>query len=454
MNEITYIAVENLYPHRDNPRKDLGDLNELADSIKANGVLQNLTVVPNDDNGETYTVIIGHRRLAAAKLAGLSVVPCVIKEMTIAEQIKTMLVENIQRSELTPYEQAQGFQMMLDLGETVDTIAEKSGFSKTTVRRRVKLLDLDQTAFKKAEERGATLSDYAELDKISSIELKNSVLETIGTKNFNNALRSAIEKEENARFIHERIEDVKEWAEEIDNSNGYAYVASYYRYSWKEDSAVVKPDDTDSVKYFYTVNGLGLTIYKETVEDAESPENIALRAEIEACRRRTEELKDITKRHVELRREFIRSLAYKPKFLEQHSPQICGFAADKIIGTDSFARDCLDSSLLASFLDIEQDDNGSYEDFRKLAIEKGLQDHSPLYLILACAYAKQDNEKDNRYYAQHWDSTKQSYVPCFEPNDELDQLYSFLISIGYAMSDEEVAMQNGSHESFGEAKEE
>ena len=122
---------------------------ELAESIKANGVLQNLTVVPNmvtgEISGETwqrgYKVIIGHRRLAAAKLAGLTEVPCVVTEMTPQEQVATMLLENMQRSDLTVYEQAQGFQMMLNMGETVETVSQKTGFSQSTVRRRVKLLD-------------------------------------------------------------------------------------------------------------------------------------------------------------------------------------------------------------------------------------------------------------------------------------------------------------------------
>jgi hypothetical protein len=80
MAELQYIAVSQLYPHPDNPRKDLGDLTELADSIKANGIYQNLTVIPREPDG--YTVIIGHRRLSAAKLAGLEKVPCIVAEMT------------------------------------------------------------------------------------------------------------------------------------------------------------------------------------------------------------------------------------------------------------------------------------------------------------------------------------------------------------------------------------
>ena len=148
MTELTYLSVDKLHPHPDNPRKDMGDLTELTDSIKANGVFQNLTVVPE---GDGYTIIIGHRRCAAAKAAGLTEVPCIVTEMSEREQLQTMLTENMQRSDLTVYEQAQGFQMMLNMGDTVDDIAEKSGFSATTVRRRVKLLELDKDKFKKSE---------------------------------------------------------------------------------------------------------------------------------------------------------------------------------------------------------------------------------------------------------------------------------------------------------------
>lgn len=87
------ISIEKLCPHPDNPRKDLGDITELAESIKAQGILQNLTVVPyiGEVTGMPieglYRVVIGHRRLAAAKLAGLKEVPCAITDMTPQEQI-------------------------------------------------------------------------------------------------------------------------------------------------------------------------------------------------------------------------------------------------------------------------------------------------------------------------------------------------------------------------------
>ncbi len=85
MEKLEYIDVMKITPHKDNPRKDLGDISELVESIRQNGILQNLTVVKRygEITGEwngNYTVIIGHRRLAAARKAGLKEVPCVVAE--------------------------------------------------------------------------------------------------------------------------------------------------------------------------------------------------------------------------------------------------------------------------------------------------------------------------------------------------------------------------------------
>lgn len=91
------------------------------------------------------------------------------------EQMQTMMIENMQRSDLTVYEQAQGFQMMMDFGQTVEQISDKSGFSQSTIRRRIKLLELNRDSFKKAEKRGATLSDFAQLDKIEDLEAKPGI---------------------------------------------------------------------------------------------------------------------------------------------------------------------------------------------------------------------------------------------------------------------------------------
>ena len=144
MNEITMIPVDQLIHHPQNPRLDLGDLTELAESIRNQGVLQNLTVVPEAEfpGDDHYPVVIGNRRMEAAKMAGLAEVPCVISDMDYNTQIATMLTENIHRTDLTLFEQAQGFQMMMDLGYTEGKISEMTGFSRTTVKRRVEMAKL------------------------------------------------------------------------------------------------------------------------------------------------------------------------------------------------------------------------------------------------------------------------------------------------------------------------
>lgn len=143
MAEIQNISIELVKVHPNNVRKTYNDIEELAESIKAKGILQNLTVVPDPQEPGKYLTVIGNRRLTAARMAGLETVPCIVSDMDEKEQTSVMLLENIQRSDLTVYEQAQGFQMMLDLGETEDTIAEKTGFSKKTVRHRLNIAKLD-----------------------------------------------------------------------------------------------------------------------------------------------------------------------------------------------------------------------------------------------------------------------------------------------------------------------
>lgn len=241
MNErIVNIEVKDIYRHPDNPRKDLGDLSELTESIKKKGVMQNLTVIPghyitNEEWSEMaaqykenpteelrnrmntihsgkwldegYTLVIGHRRCAAAKAAGLETVPCmVIEGMEKKDQVSTMLEENMQRNDLTIYEQANGFQMMLDLGETEESIAEKTGFSRTTVKHRLNIAKLNQKVLQKKEKDEGfqlALKDLYELEKIPDVKTRNKILkESINSNNLAQRARSAYE--ENKRKDREK----------------------------------------------------------------------------------------------------------------------------------------------------------------------------------------------------------------------------------------------------------
>ena len=177
---VHMLDTDKLIPNPDNPRKDVGDIDELAKSIRKNGIMQNLTVVPADDDMNEFMVLIGHRRLEAAKDAGLVKVPCVIAEgLTREEQLAIMLEENMQRNDLTVIEQAESFQMMIELGNTVESLTEKTGFSESTIRHRLKIAELDSEMLREREEDPdlqLSLTDLYELEKIKSLETRNSVL--------------------------------------------------------------------------------------------------------------------------------------------------------------------------------------------------------------------------------------------------------------------------------------
>lgn len=176
---IQEIAIEKLKIHPQNVRKTYTGIEELADSIKAKGILQNLTVVKAPDDPESYWVVIGNRRLTAARAAGIKTLPCAVVEMSEKDQISTMLLENMQRNDLSVCEQAQGFQLMLDLGETESSISEKTGFSRTTVHHRLNIAKLDQELLAEREENERfqlSLTDLYELEKVKDIEERNKIL--------------------------------------------------------------------------------------------------------------------------------------------------------------------------------------------------------------------------------------------------------------------------------------
>ena len=218
-NEIVMIPVDQLMHHPENPRKDLGDLQELSDSIKANGVLQNLTVVKVDDG--QYNVVIGNRRLEAARMAGLTEVPCSISDMDYKSQIATMLAENMQRKDLTVYEQAEGFQMMMDLGFKPKEIGEKTGFSEKTVKDRLKLTKLNKKNFSEAVNQGATLIDLVEVTKLDSKTDQNEVLKVAGTENFRQKLMEKMQEQEFQKNKKRLEPVVKESMEEIPSDERY-----------------------------------------------------------------------------------------------------------------------------------------------------------------------------------------------------------------------------------------
>jgi len=149
------VHIDQLVIHAKNVRKDVGIVTDLANSITEQGILQPLVVAPALA-GDGYTIIAGHRRHAAAKLANVDSLPCVIREDldTEPKQLVAMLVENTQRADLTPVEEATAYQTILDFGDgfNVKTVAKATGRSQSHVRKRLLLTKLNEDAKGKLED--------------------------------------------------------------------------------------------------------------------------------------------------------------------------------------------------------------------------------------------------------------------------------------------------------------
>jgi len=127
------IPLEELQPNASQPRKDAGDLQGLTDSVREKGVLEPLLVRFMPESGK-YMIISGERRYLAARAAGLSELPCIEKDLDDAETLEVALIENLQRKDLTPFEEADGVQALAGrFGLTHEEIARKVGKSRSSV---------------------------------------------------------------------------------------------------------------------------------------------------------------------------------------------------------------------------------------------------------------------------------------------------------------------------------
>ena len=138
---VKLISIEEIVPNRFQPRQIFGEkeLNELADSIKEHGIIQPLIVRPL---GDKYEIIAGERRYKAASIAGLYNVPVIVLEKDDNESAELAIIENIQRKDLTPIEEAKSYQKLLNRGLTQEEIAKKLGIAQPTVANKLRLLSL------------------------------------------------------------------------------------------------------------------------------------------------------------------------------------------------------------------------------------------------------------------------------------------------------------------------
>ena len=142
------IPLDMIVPNPQNPRKNFDDnsLAELAASIRSFGILQPIVVVEAEITPRKYRLVAGERRWRAAREAGLSSIPAVIKYgLSEQEELEIMIVENLQRKDVNPIEEAQGFRLLLDAGLKQEELAERLGCSQSHIANRLRLLELPES---------------------------------------------------------------------------------------------------------------------------------------------------------------------------------------------------------------------------------------------------------------------------------------------------------------------
>jgi len=438
---ITYIDINKLQQHPGNPRKDLGDLKELTESIKAQGVLQNLTIVrtePVSDFGG-YTVVVGHRRLAAAKLAGVESLPCVVADIDYKTQIAIMLTENIQRSALTLIEEAEGLQMMLDLGDSVRDISEKTGLSETTVRRRVKIVnEFGREALVRVQGRPIKLEDYEKLYRIADEGMRAEVFEKIGTHDFDWAYAGAINKQERSELRAQMLGLLSGFAQEVPYGEmqkmNIVKRWDIYRYE-TEDFETVKglaAGHGDGAEYYYTSNEYSGTIVfiKDGGQAAASEKSAAKNTERES---KVAKLKDIYMQAYTLRFDFAK---------EFHAPAKMDWVVERMVTDALFFGHHFDAEEFRKLLVIEKKFRQSWEPPEKGETEKEAVNRylnkdaeTPRDIMFMGAYCRLERKGASCY----------DYNGNYKPDEMLELLYKHLTALGYIMSSDEAALLDGSH---------
>ncbi len=452
MKEIEMIPIDQLLHHPENPRKDLGDLTELAESIRKNGIMQNLTVVRDTspkNNGRIpwmYLVVIGNRRLEAAKLAGVEELPCVVSDMDHRTQIATMLEENMQRADLTVYEQAQGFQMMMDLGYTAKDISEKTGFGETTVRRRIKMAEMDAALLKQAceaqdTERQITMFDFDRLAQVDSVKQRNDLLKDIGESNFEWKLRRALKVQQANKMkpaAHKAIQEAK--LKKLPQNERYS---GKYRQIYGADCELDKWDGKKPFipkvdeELFYDEDDTDITFFTREKKQSsqavkKTPEELEQEKQIDLAWKTAERVAEAS---ADLRRKFAEGLTVGPKnaMRMMQWALIAAFACMQAYDTPTIA---IQKRFEMNTMNIPE----RIEKLREIILNMP-QKHWPGLILMMFEGGKPAKELSFTYGGKY-------DFPKYDRRVRLEICYEWLTEFGYQMSTEEAEMMAGTHEIF------
>lgn len=390
-------------------------------------------------------VVIGHRRLEAAKRAGLQEVPCaIVRGLTETQQLQTMLLENMQRSDLTVYEQAQGFQQLLEFGMDIEDISQQSGFSKRTIRRRLEIAKLDQNKLKElSSTRQLSLKEFDELAKIKNMEARNEVMEKIGTNDFALAVKRAMDKEKLADAMPVFLADMERLGIKKfpDNANKYSSryrrVGSLDLYEY-EVTKEKMPKKTEGL-YYEASYPRNVEFYVKETKKNKAREKSA--KDIEKEKRIKEawfKMDAMAATHHELRKTFMENFKATAK---QHELVLMGAYSVAILQGVAYMRlgnVNEEAGIDSKFFDPKRDEKAI-----KLAFD-GYSDIQQCAKIIYKLFG--DNEKE-----LYTNNSRFGY-PTYKINPRLEALYHWLVALGYQMSSEEKLLATGQHEVFQQIK--
>lgn len=439
---VVDIKLDNLKIHPKNVRRKYEGIEELARSIKENGIMQNLTVVPDKEEEGKYLVVIGNRRLTAAREAGLETAPCVIvNDMAEKEQITTMLMENMNRKDLKIYEEAEAMQMCFeDFGLKVEEIEEKTGLSKTTINHRLNMAKLDrETLVEKAEDKEFQLSitDLYTLEKVKDIKTRNKILkEASDSRDLANKARQAARQELQERNKAKLLEECEKLG--INKAPEGVY---YYSSGWEEVETIyldaedfkIEMKETEGVYYVIQYNSFSF-IKKEKKQkkkkevsavDLKQKEIKEKRAKIEAkLNEMLKDMEDFVRNILEGKveppdnAEYIGKLTWE--FLTKHTATITqSTIAEILIGRDTYRA------------------AGEEEEAKALEKAKALP---ILYQMIAVAFNELEYLNLIRYVGTEYQKSS---------GDKLQEMHDILGMFGFSFADEEsYKIMDGEHELY------
>ncbi len=178
-NSVSSVSISLIEPNKNQPRTqfDQEKIDELSGSIKENGVLQPILVTPLDNGG--YRIVAGERRWRAARLAGLKEVPVYIRELTEKQTMQLALIENVQREDLSPIEEAKAYkQLMETYSMTQQEVSEAVGKSRSVIANSLRLLTLTEPVVQMLEKGELTVGHAKMLAGISDPKLQESCAQT------------------------------------------------------------------------------------------------------------------------------------------------------------------------------------------------------------------------------------------------------------------------------------